>query len=421
MLNKTRVFLLAPLLGFLLLLSRPVTGYGVLSHQAIIDVCWKPALVPALKRKFPQATEEQLTKAHAFAYGGAIIQDMGYYPFGNTFFTDLTHYVRSGDFINSLLQEAGTLEEYAFALGALAHYYADNYGHPIGTNRAVPLVYPELKAEFGPEVTYEENPAAHVKMEFGFDVLQVARGNYAPEAYHDFIGFEVSKEVLERAFKKTYGLELKSLFVSLELTIGTFRRSVSNLIPSLTKAAWNLKASEIKAAKPGATKRAFQYKISNTEYHKKWGREYNKPNLFQRILSWLLRVLPKIGPNKALAFKPPTPEAERIFMESFNVTSEKYSQQLGSLSNNLEPFKNTDLDTGDPTEKGSYEKADKTYAELLEKLEKKKFEALSPALKANILGFYKTARPPKSTDQEKLKEWEMIQANLEKLKSQDLQ
>ncbi|AKQ45668.1 hypothetical protein TH63_08400 [Rufibacter radiotolerans] len=413
-----RIFLLGPLWGLLLLFSRPSAAYGVLSHQAIIDVCWKPGLVPILQKRFPNATEEELTKAHAYAYGGAIIQDMGYYPFGNTFFTDLTHYVRSGDFINALLQEAKTLDEYAFALGALAHYYADNYGHPIGTNRAVPMVYPELKAKFGNVVTYEENPAAHVKMEFGFDVLQVARGNYAPEAYHDFIGFEVSKEVLERAFKNTYGLELKTLFVSLDLTIGSFRRSVSNLIPSLTKAAWHLKASEIQKAKPGATKRAFQYRISKTEYHKNWGREYNKPNLFQRLLSWLLRVLPKIGPNKALAFVPPTPEAEKIFMESFNVTAEKYTQELRQIGTGNGQLKNTDLDTGDLTEKGSYEKADKTYAELLHKLEKDNFEALSPALKKNILAFYKSATPPKNPDKEKLKEWQKTQELLNKLKGQ---
>ena len=130
---------------------------------------------------------------------------MGYYPFGSKFFSDLVHYVRSGDFVLALLKDAQTsadINDYAFALGALAHYAADNLGHPVAINRTVPLVYPKLRAKFGPEVTYEDNPAAHLKTEFGFDVIEVARGQYANEAYHDFIGFQVAKPLLERALLK---------------------------------------------------------------------------------------------------------------------------------------------------------------------------------------------------------------------------
>ncbi|WP_205504419.1 zinc dependent phospholipase C family protein [Rufibacter psychrotolerans] len=389
----------------------------MLTHQAIIDVAWEPYLVPALKKKYPQATPQQLTKAHAHAYGGAIIQDMGYYPFGNTFFTDLTHYVRSGDFIAALLAEAKTLDEYAFALGALAHYYADNYGHPIGTNRSVPLVYPELKAEHGTSVTYEEHPVAHVKMEFGFDVLQVARGHYAPEAYRNFIGFEVSQEVLERAFQKTYGLELGSLFVNLKLTIGSFRRSVSTLIPSLTKAAWNLKASEIKAAQPSITRRQYLYRIRKTDYHQQWGREYQRPSLFQRGLSWLLRVLPKIGPNQTFAFKPPTPEAEKLFMESFNVTSTKYGEGIRALPATAQAIDNTDLDTGSRTQPGKYGKADAAYAEWLERLGNTEFKALAPEVRSNLLNFYQNAAAPKQGDKEAQEKWKKTQELLAKLRA----
>jgi hypothetical protein len=393
-------------------------AYGVLTHQAIIDVAWKASILPLLKKKYPGATEEELRKAHAHAYGGAIIQDMGYYPFGNTFFTDLTHYVRSGDFTVALLEEAQTLDEYAFALGALAHYYADNYGHPIGTNRAVPMVYPEVKAEHGSTVTYEENPVAHVKMEFGFDVLQVARGNYAPEAYHAFIGFEVSQEVLERAFKRTYGLELSSLFVNLKLTIGSFRRSVSTLIPSLTKAAWNLKASDIRAAQPSQTRRQFEYRINKTQYHQTWGREYQKPNFFQQILSYLLRVLPKIGPNRTFAFKPPTPEAEKVFMESFNVTSQKYAEGLKNLTATKAALTNTDLDTGDPTKMGNYGKTDGTYAEWLKQLNKDNFKALHPKVKQDITSFFSKAKTPPADDEEAVKDWEKTKELLSKLNQQ---
>ncbi|KAA3438015.1 zinc dependent phospholipase C family protein [Rufibacter hautae] len=407
---------------FLLLFANPKEGkaYGVLTHQAIIDVAWEPSLLPILKKKYPGATEEQLRTAHAHAYGGAIIQDMGYYPFGNTFFTDLTHYVRSGDFIVALLEEAHTLDEYAFALGALAHYYADNYGHPIGTNRSVPLVYPEMKAQYGNSVTYEENPVAHIKMEFGFDVLQVARGNYAPEAYHDFIGFEVSQESLERAFKKTYGLEFSSLFVSLKLTIGSFRRSVNTLIPSLTKAAWNLKESDIKSGKPSMTRRQYLYRIRKTDYHKQWGREYQQPNLFQKFLSWLLRVLPKIGPNRTFAFKPPTPEAEQFFMESFNATSKNYGLGLQNLPVTASSLQNTALDTGDRSALGKYGKADKTYAEWLKKLDKEGFASLKPELKQNLLTFYSKSGNRRTTDKKEIEEWEQTQELLAKLKGQQV-
>src|SRR2546423_10346604 len=228
-------------LSLTLLLTQAKFGYSVLTHQAIIDSTWKDSLRPLLLKRFPGASEEQLREAHAYTYGGAIIQDMGYYPFGSKFYTDLAHYVRSGDFIEVMFAESKDLNEYAFALGALAHYAADNSGHPIGVNRAVPLVYPELRAKYGNEVTYVEDPAAHLKTEFGFDVIQVARGKYAPDAYHDFIGFKVAKELLERAFLKTYDLDLKDQFVSLDLAVGTFRRAVSGLIPEMTKVAWDLK------------------------------------------------------------------------------------------------------------------------------------------------------------------------------------
>jgi hypothetical protein len=172
-------------------------GYAVLTHEAIIDAAWKDSIVPVLLKRFPNASPEQLLQAHAYAYGGAIIQDMGYYPFGNAFFSDLTHYVRSGDFVVALIEESRDLNEYAFALGALAHYAADDSGHAIATNRAVAMMYPKLARKYGPVVTYEDQPSAHAKVEFGFDVDQVAEGYYAPKAYHDFIGFEVSERMSE--------------------------------------------------------------------------------------------------------------------------------------------------------------------------------------------------------------------------------
>jgi hypothetical protein len=210
-------------------------AYSVLTHEAIIDTCWQDSIQPILRERFPSATQAEVTKARAYVYGGAIIQDMGYYPFSSHFFSDLTHYVRAGDFILALLAEAKDVNELAFALGALAHYAADQNGHSVGTNRVVPLLYPKLRGKFGEVVTYHDNPAAHLKTEFAFDVTQVARGRYAPDAYHDFIGFEVAQALLERAFAQVYGFKLDELFFSLDLALGTYRFSVSNVLPKMTR------------------------------------------------------------------------------------------------------------------------------------------------------------------------------------------
>jgi hypothetical protein len=136
---------------------RTCAAYSVLTHEEVVDLLWKDNLQPLLKKRFPAATDDELKKAHAFAYGGSLIQDMGYYPFGNKYFSDLTHYVRSGDFVVNLLKEASDLDEYAFALGALAHYSADNCGHP-SINQAVGIEFPKLQRKYGQEVTYADNP-----------------------------------------------------------------------------------------------------------------------------------------------------------------------------------------------------------------------------------------------------------------------
>jgi hypothetical protein len=204
-----------------------------------------PDITPVLLRRFSGASADELREAHGYAYGGAIIQDMGYYPFGSKFYSEITHYVRSGEFVMTLLRDAADIKEYAFAIGSLSHYWADNSGHPIATNVSVPILYPKLKREFGSNVTYEQNPLAHIQTEFGFDVLQVAQGHYASDEYHHFIGFMVAKPLLERAFKETYGLDLATLFTNIDLSIGTHRHTVSTLIPTFTRVAWESNKREM--------------------------------------------------------------------------------------------------------------------------------------------------------------------------------
>ena len=411
-----RPALLVAAFGLILCLSGTSFSYSVLTHQAIIDSVWDDSVKPLLLKRFPAATPEALREAHAYAYGGAISQDMGYYPFGSKFFTDLAHYVRSGDFIEAMIDESQDLNEYAFALGALAHFAADNDGHSIGINRAVPLAYPELRAKYGNEVTYAQKPSAHIKVEFGFDVVQVARGHYAPESYHDFIGFKVSKDVMARAFKKTYGLELKDVFANMDLAIGTFRRAVSTIIPEMTRVAWEMKKDEIEKAAPGITREKFVYSLSRASYEKEWGKDYQKPGLFTKTMAFFIRVMPKVGPFKALDFKPPTPEAERYFIESFNATLVRYRGLLASHRAGKLQLDNTDLDTGRPVRAGEYKLADEAYAQLVRKLADHEFEGVTPDLRENILAFYSDLDAPIATKRDK-DDWRKTVRAIEALKT----
>ena len=319
------------LLIFGLAVPGPVHAYAVLSHEAIIDAVWETHIKPLLLRKFPGATEDDLSRAQAYAYGGAIIQDMGYYPYGSPFFSDLTHYIRSGDFIQALLRDAKDIDEYAFAVGALAHYAADNDGHRIGTNRAVPLLYPRLKKKYGDSVSYEDDRLAHIKTEFGFDVLEIARERYAPDSYHDFVGFEVSRAALDQAFRETYGLELKDVLINEDKALNSYRRDVSKTIPTATRIAWHLKKDEIKDDVPDATKKRFLYNLSRSNYEHEWGKDYHKPSPGERFLAFLFRLIPKFGPLKVLQFRTPTPQTEQMFEASFNSTLDHYRKLLTEL------------------------------------------------------------------------------------------
>ena len=375
--------------------SKPAAAYSVLTHEAIIDTSWPRELKPLLLKRFPEATEEQLREAHAYAYGGAIIQDMGYYPFGSKFFSDLAHYTRSGDFILALLQEAHDLNEYAFALGTLAHYAADNLGHPIAINRTVPMVYPKLGKKYGPEVTYEDDPKAHLKAEFGFDVIEIARGQYASQAYHDFIGFNVAKPVLERAFEDTYSLQLADQFHDLDLALGTYRYAVSQVIPEMTKTAWSAKKKDIEQLQSGITRRKFIYRLSRSSYEREWNKKYEKPGVGARFLAFVFHIIPKIGPFRALAFKVPPPAAEKLFLTSLDETIQRYRELLQQAGENRLQLANQDFDTGRPTHTGEYHLADETYEKLLEKLADAP-DKISNPLRVNILAFYDASDGPAS-------------------------
>ena len=383
-------FINKAVLILILCIHQPVSGkaYSVFAHEALIDAVWDKHLVPLLKNKYPSINDSLLKEAHAYAYGGAVAPDMGYYPFGSKLFTNLVHYVRSGDFVTALLNEAATPNEYAFALGALCHYYADIYGHRLGVNLSVPVQYPKDREKFGNIVTYEEDEVAHKRVEFWFDVSQTAKGNYASQSYHDFIGFKVADSVLERAFYKTYDLHLTDAFPSFSRAVGTFRWTVKNFFPAITKAAWATKRAVIKKEHPTITARQFKYKMKKTNYNKEFGRERDKPGVFSFLLSGLIKILPKIGPLKPLKFKAPSPEVEKLYVKSFDTVQLHYSNALLTLHSHKPLLSNKNFDTGADTKPGEYKLADQTYCKLLLRLNDRNLESVHTVLKQNILQFF---------------------------------
>jgi hypothetical protein len=389
-------------------------AYSVLTHEEIVDLLWTSEIRPLLLQRFPGLTEDQLREAHAYAYGGSVIQDLGYYPFGNKEFSNLTHYVRSGDFVCELILESQDANEYAFALGALSHYASDSVGHP-AINRSVAIAYPKLRAKYGGSVRYAQDKSAHLKTEFGFDTLQVAKNRYASQQYHDFIGFEVSELLLERAFPVVYGLELKDVLKHEDLAIGSYRFSISRVIPQMTQVALKTHKKELIHETPTFAKQKFLYRLSRSDYEKKWGKTYTKPGLRTRILAALFRFIPKIGPLKGMGFNNPTPQTEDLYFKSINTTTDQYRALLEEVRAGKLVLSNRDLDSGEVTKAAEYSLADESYADLLAKLSASKFNLTSPQLRGNILAFYSDLALPIET-KKNASRWQQVLADLDQLK-----
>jgi hypothetical protein len=401
---------LLPMIG-----SGRVFAYSVLTHEEIVDLLWTSDILPLIEQRFPGLTDDQIKEAHAYAYGGSVIQDLGYYPFGSREFSDLVHYLRSGDFVREMIKQSQGAKEYAFALGALAHYVSDVDGHP-AVNEAVAIRYPKLRAKFGPSVKYAQDKGAHLKTEFGFDTLQVAKNRYAPEQYHSFIGFEVSEPLLERVFPTVYGLELKEVLPHQELAIGSYRWAISQLIPHMTKVALELHKKELASESPSVAKRKFLYRIKRADYEKSWGKTYQKPSFGTRFLAALLHIIPKIGPFRGLDFNDPTQKTEDLYIKSINKTFDDYKGQLVIAKTQLPDLPDRDLDSGELTQPGEYTLADDVYQKLLTQLASKNFAQATPELRENIVAFYSNRSALVKTKKDEAK-WQKVLVALDQLKA----
>ncbi len=422
------------MLAWLLLapLTAPLDAYSVLSHEALIDAAWDSVIVPLLLRRFPNAKPAELRAAHAYAYGGCVIQDLGFYPLGNHFFSNLTHYARTGDFVLALVKESRTVDEYAFALGALSHYVADNVGHPLAVNLAVPDMYPSLRRQYGNQVTYEDNPRAHIMTEFSFDVVQITGAGYLPRTYHNFIGFQVPKDLLNRAFQETYGLQLGGVFFWEGLSLKLYKVSAGEIIPALGDGVWRHQRKRLKRLNPQLVAPRFKYRLAPGNYQRpsntrqrllrprewRWKQTAQRANIYlvSRFVVALIEILPKVGSLSTLRFKPPTLQVQGLFIDSFDEAVSSYESNLLNLRDGDVALPENNLDTGKPLVAGEYELADETYAQWLHDLVKHHFRNLSPDVRQDILKFYANLQAPIAT-QKKPGRWMKILSELDSLRA----
>lgn len=365
-------------------------AYSVLTHEELIDLSWNESIRPLLLAKFPGATEQQLLEAHAYAYGGSAIQDMGYYPFGKRFFSNLTHYVRTGDFIAWMFQNARTINEYAFAIGALSHYLGDTIGHSQAVNPATGVEFPKLSQKYGAAVTYGESPHGHIRTEFAFDIDELRDLAFAPVAYLHHIGFRVPARFLERAFVATYGFDIHEVLGRDRPALRSYRTSVRSFIPAFADAEVVLHRNQFPPHPEDEAYRIFAERVARTSYDRHWKHTYKGPGIKAHFLAVLVFLIPKIGAASDLAIKIPNPETQELYLQSVNHTVDAMREALHRALTSAEPitFANLDLDTGAPAKVGDYALADQTCAQLLDKLTSKPGRTVPEDLRRHLVAYY---------------------------------
>ena len=366
-------------------------AYSVFTHEELIDLAWNDSIKPLLLARFPGATEEQLREAHSYAYGGSAIQDIGYYPFGKQFFSNLTHYVRSGDFIAWLFRNARTMDEYAFAIGALSHYLGDSVGHSEVINPATAVEFPKLKSKYGCTVTYDESPHGHIRTEFAFDIDELTDAAFAPPAYLRFIGFNVPRKFLEQAFINTYGFDIHEVLGRAHPALRSYRTSVRSIIPAVTEAEIVLHRRQFPPHPDDEAYRIFAERVARTGYERGWKHANRGPGFKAHLLAVLILIIPKVGSASDLAIKIPNADTQEWYLRSVNLTVDAFHKALHKLAadtNASLALPNIDLDTGDHVKRGDYPLTDKTYAALLARLTSQPGRIIPLDLKRNIIEYY---------------------------------
>lgn len=419
MINRSVVRIFTALLALgILVFSQPVDAYSVFTHQEIIDLAWESNIRPLLLARFPGSSGEQLREAHAYAYGGCAIQDMGYYPFAKDFFSNLTHYVRAGDFVANLLNDATTLDEYAFALGALSHYLGDSIGHSQAINLSTPIAFPKLEQKYGPSVAYDQDPHAHIRTEFAFDIGQLSARTFAPPSYMRHIGLNASRLLLDRAFRQTYGFYFPELVGKTRPALRSYRSSVRNFIPAFAGAEVVLHHRQFPAETPDDSYRIFAQRLRQADYERHWKVGYKGPGFGSHVLAVVVKIAPKVGKISLLAIKIPEPHTEDLYVKSVDHTVDAYIQILSRLRGDPDAdlaLANLDLDTGEPVRPGAYRLTDQTYEQLLARLTSNPERAIPQGVRRNILEFYADPNAPNYVKKD-AKAWQRVQSELLTLK-----
>lgn len=393
------------------------SAYSVLTHEELIDLSWNDSIKPLLLARYPNATEAQLRDAHAYAYGGSAIQDMGYYPFGKHFFSDLTHYVRTGDFIAYLFRDARDINEYAFAIGALSHYVGDTVGHSQAINPSTAVEFPKLERKFGRSVTYDQSPHGHIRTEFAFDIDELSSNQFAPPAYLSAVGFQVARKALERAFISTYGIDAHEILGRAHPALRSYSTSVRTFIPAFAEAELVLHRHQFPAHPDDPAYHLFEDRVARTNYERHWAHAFKGPGFSAHMLAIFVLFVPKIGALSDLAIKIPKPATEEWYLNSVNHAVDRFRDLLGKLKNDGEnplALANLDLDTGDITRPGTYPLTDQTYANLLHRLTSRPERTIPPRLKQNVRAYYADPNAPNAIKKNK-RAWARVTAELQLL------
>ena len=441
----------------LVLCCHSARAYSLLTHEELIDLTWQSSIVPLLLSRYPTLTPAELEHARAYAYGGCVIQDIGYYPLGDLFVSDLMHYVRSGDLVVNLFRDAGNADELAFAIGALSHYIGDSTGHSEATNLSVPVEFPKLRDKYGNVVTYAEGEHQHVQTEFAYDINDIAHHRLAPVRYLRHVGLQVPTKQLALAFYQTYGLNEKFILGKKHrINVGAYNFSVHRLIPRVAYALTLLHGKHEPAEIDSPELQQLEREIATVEQQNNWAAYRRNPGIGTYSLAGLIFILPKFGPLKLVATKGPTAQTEVEYIHSVVQSEDKLSGTLhrftpppatrpqaeaaaaadthsspppsaplpanpgaeqaaarpsASAPDPRHPLPNLDLDTGLPVRPSGYRLTDTTYATLTHRLATHPLQPIPPGVRRDILSYYADLNLPFATKKDP-KAWAELQADL---------
>jgi len=413
--RRTTLFKTITLLA-LFLVATPGIPYSIQTHEELIDLAWKQSIRPLLLKQYPGLTDAQLQEAHAYAYGGCAIQDFGYYPFGNKFFSDLTHYVRSGDFVLSLLRNAKSPNQLAFAIGSLSHYIGDTIGHSSAINISVPVEFPKLGIKYGPAVNYAQDPRAHVQTEFAFDINQLTKRRFAPSAYLRYVGLEVPRGLLAKSFFETYGLQLPDIIGTRQTSINVYRFAARRFLPDIARAETILHKKNFPADLPSPDLDILVKDLTQASEDNDWEKYRKHAGVRSHLYAGLIYILPKVGVFKLLDIRGPNQQTEDLYIKSVNHSIKSLRLVLNHFDTIQNYLPNRDLDTGLKVKPGGYILTDYTYAKLLAMLTKHPDQPIPAQVKHDLIDYYANPLSPITTKNNPA-QWAMVQANLKILQT----